>query len=105
MYWIPFHLQRMCQKKVSVFIPQNEVGFCHSLSDVQHLVAETQEDISRVFPTKLSFQISTYSKTRGAYFFASTACHTRQLSSPHSTVSIIVWSLISPGNDLGNKFI
>ena len=89
-----FQLKRI---EMYVFIPQNEVGFCHSLSGVQHLVAKTQEIVSRVFPTKRSVQISTYSKTRGAYFFASTACHTRQLSSPHSTVSTVTWSLISSG--------
>ena len=89
LYVLHFFLA-ISSKKMCALIPQNEVGFCDSLFGVQQLVAKTQEIVSRVFPAQRSVQISTHSKTRGAYFFASTACHTRQLSSPHSTVSIVV---------------
>ena len=66
---------------------QNGVGFQLKPYSVRLEVAKLQESIPRIFPREHCAQISTYPETRGPCFFASTTCHTRQLSPPHSTVS------------------
>ena len=77
---------RMCSK----YLLQDGVWFQLCPYAIRRAVATTQGIISPAFSRKCGAQIPTYPKTRSPSLFASTTRHTRQLSLPHSTVSIVL---------------